>query len=174
MKRSYFGPFWYYLCKNSNEDSNHLFLKCPITQDLWNNLLNSLHITYRWFGNNIADTWTHWWMEATGKERNVPLLICWAIWIVRNRIIFQPKEPYRPSILTRILADYHYIPNKCTQPSHRIINPENINTSLPWAYFDGSAQEIQCGGGAILHLSETHSSKFKWDSVEGPITMLSF
>ena len=38
---------------------------------------------------------------------------------------------------------------------------ENINTSMPWAYFDGSTQEIGCGGRAILHLSETHSFKIQ-------------
>eukprot|EP00253_Pinus_taeda_P007121 PITA_07121 len=42
MKRSFLGPFWCYLYKSGSEDTNHLFLHCPSTQELWSSLLISL------------------------------------------------------------------------------------------------------------------------------------
>lgn len=53
------------------------------------------------------------------------------------------------------------IPEEAAQNQHRRIEAEVIDHSLPWAYFDGSAQELGCGGGAILHLSDTHSFKIQ-------------
>lgn len=38
----------------------------------------------------------------------------------------------------------------------RNIALEVIDKEHPWAYFDGSAQEQGCGGGIILHISESH------------------
>lgn len=84
------------------------------------------------------------------------LLISWAIWIARNQSIFQQKPPHWPSITTKLLADYSSIPEEDEQLTHRNITPKVINTSHPWAYFDGLAQEAGCGGGAILHLFEGH------------------
>eukprot|EP00253_Pinus_taeda_P029628 PITA_29628 len=74
--RSFSGPFWCYLCKNSNEDIEHLFLDCPISQELWNCFLSTLSIHSRWHGNNIKDAWNNWLKDTTGKERNIPPLIC--------------------------------------------------------------------------------------------------
>lgn len=43
----------------------------------------------------------------------------------------------------------------------RIIRPVPIDISKPWVFFDGSAQEAGCGGGAILHLNERHCFKLQ-------------
>ena len=71
------------------------------------------------------------------------------------------NTPHWPSISSILLADFSSIPEQEDQLTHRIITPEVISPAHPWAYFDGLAQERGCGGGAILHLSESHFYKIK-------------
>lgn len=33
---------------------------------------------------------------------------------------------------------------------HRNISAETIDKTFPWAYFDGLAQQVGCGGGVVL------------------------
>jgi len=136
-------------------------LGCPSIQDLWNGIPSTLSIRARWHGIAIEEAWNSWWRDTSGKERNLPLLISWEIWIARNEIIFTQKFPHWPSIHNRIIADYHLIPEKSQKNQQRIVETEVINKSIPWDFFDGSTQEIGCGGGAILYLSETHSFKIQ-------------
>lgn len=53
------------------------------------------------------------------------------------------------------------IPEESSQNQQRNIETEVIIKSIPWAYFDGSAQDVGCGGGEVLHISETHSYKIQ-------------
>eukprot|EP00253_Pinus_taeda_P029159 PITA_29159 len=134
MKRSFHGPFRCHLCHAEEESTEHLFL------------------TYAW------ETWN---LNHTGKSCNIPLLVCWAIWIARNKAIFDHRAPHWPSILLNTLADYNIIPEEDTSAPVRILRQLNIDKSKPWAFFDGSAQEAGCGGGAILHLNDTHCFKLQ-------------
>jgi len=45
--------------------------------------------------------------------------------------------------------------------AHRPHVPPLIDKSTPWAYFDGIAQQQECGGGFILYISDHHYFKFK-------------
>ena len=48
------------------------------------------------------------------------------------------------------------------QPQHnRSIIPKTIDKTIPWAYFDESTQNIGCGCGVVLYLSEDHYLKMK-------------
>lgn len=53
------------------------------------------------------------------------------------------------------------IPNDPARLPPRIITPESIDKSFPWNYFDGSTQQIGCGGGVTLHMNELHFYKLK-------------
>lgn len=83
--------------------------------------------------------------------------MCWAIWIARNRAIFDQKLPHWPITIAHIIADLALIPDDPPSAPPRSITPELIDKSFPWAYFDGSAQEDGCGGGGLLYLWENHS-----------------
>jgi len=69
--------------------------------------------------------------------------------------------PHWPSIISRLLANYNSIPDDEDHLDQRIITPESIDSSHPWAYIDGLAQEMGCGGVAILHLSDSHVFKIQ-------------
>eukprot|EP00253_Pinus_taeda_P028743 PITA_28743 len=156
MKRTFHGPFWCHLYRNNEENMNNLFLRCPIIIEQWNLIMASSPSLHRWQGRSIMEAWLDWLERHKGKGRNLPLLVCWAFWMARNRAIFDNKDPLWRSIGPRILADFDLLSEDSTQPPPRTIHPELIDKSHPWAYFDGSAQDEGCGGGALLYLREGH------------------
>jgi len=97
----------------------------------------------------------------TGKSINLPLLVCWELWIARNQAIFNLRPPHWPTILHHTIVDFDLIPDVVSSAPPRILRLEIIDKSKPWAYFDGSAQDVGCGGGAILYLNESHCFKIQ-------------
>lgn len=82
IKRGMHKPFWCNLCKDNTESMDHLFLTCPITVDLWVYVLSNIPTQCTWWGQTARDAWTRWWSSAApAKARNLPLLICWEIWV---------------------------------------------------------------------------------------------
>eukprot|EP00253_Pinus_taeda_P003007 PITA_03007 len=161
MKRSFYGPFRCHLCLAEEESTVQLFLKCNVTLQFWNSLIGHLPNLRNWQGDTIFEAWESWYQHHTGKSRNIPLLICWAIWIARNKAIFDHHAPHWPSILLNTIADYNIIPEEDSSAPVRILKQLNIDKSKPWAFFDGPAQEAGCGGGAVLHLSDSHCFKLQ-------------
>lgn len=162
MHRYFHGPECYCLCKNMTESITHLFLSCPITQHVWQQLYQLLNISIRWQGENFNSTWKYWWDNAVEhKLHNLPLLVCWGIWIAHNKQIFWDITSDWKICCSQIQGLYNLIPEE--DQTHRVRNiiPEIIDKSQPWAYFDGSVQAARCGGGAILYLTETHFFKLK-------------
>jgi len=161
MKRSFHGPFRCHLCHAEEESTVHLVLNCNITLQFWNTLINHFPHLKNWQGNNILNAWENWVMYHSGKSCNIPLLACWAVWIARNHAIFNNKAPHWPTILHHTIADYNLIPDEESSAPARIIKQVNIDKSKPWAFFDGSAQDVGCFGGAILYLNDTHCYKIQ-------------
>jgi len=158
LKRAHHGPFWCHLCKCNNESAIHLFIDCKVAPNLWLSISIALPSPTRWQGALVSEAWSSWWTKAIPKKlRNLPLLVCWGLWIARNNLIFQKSLPHWPSISSRIISDYSLIPEDEDIPRSRTITPESIDHSKPWAYFDGFAQEEGCEGGAILNLFVSHS-----------------
>eukprot|EP00253_Pinus_taeda_P033651 PITA_33651 len=154
MKRSFNGPFRCHLCLNVVESTEQSI---------------STHIPHlkEWHGNNLQEAWTNWCLENTGKAKNLPLLICWAIWIARNQSIFQLKLPHWPSIILHTVADYNLLPDEDLTTPPRTFKPIPIDHTKPWAFFDGSAQDDGCGGGAILHINDRHCYKIQFNLGRG-------
>lgn len=44
------------------------------------------------------------------KLKNLPLIICWGIWIIRNHRIFQDKDILGAVVCNHMLATYNSIP----------------------------------------------------------------
>jgi len=148
--------------RNPDEKSTeHLFLNCNVTKDFWHNI--SLHnpTLKVWQGPNIMEAWSDWSRLHTGKSINMPLLVCWAIWIARNQVIFQNKAPHWPVIQRHTIADYELLPEANPKNTIRTNRPLNLDKTKPWAFFDGSAQDTGCGGGALLYLSDDHYYKLQ-------------
>eukprot|EP00253_Pinus_taeda_P006554 PITA_06554 len=157
-KRSFHGPFRCHLCCSEEESTEHQFLTCNVTKDFWHNI--SLHnpSLKAWQGPNIMEAWS---LLHTGKSNNMPLLVCWVIWIARNQVIFQNKAPHWPVILRHTIADYELLPEANPKNTIRTNRPLNLDKTKPCAFFDGFAQDTGCEGGALLYLSDDHYYKIQ-------------
>ena len=51
---------------------------------------------------------------------------------------------------------YNSFPEDIRAGRARRILALDIDRSLPWAFFDGEAQNNMCGGGAVLFLTDSH------------------
>lgn len=106
MKRSIHDPFWCHLCRNEEENTDHLLLHCPTANAHWNSFISHYPSLKLWQGHNILDAWKN------GKSRNMPLLVCWSLWIARNHSILYHKIPHWPTILLHTIADYDLSPKE--------------------------------------------------------------
>ena len=91
----------------------------------------------------------NWWDNVPDKTlQNLPHLICWGVWIMRNKATFQDIIS-SPNILAAAqLSIYFSIPNLEKEPVPHIIIAEEIDHSFPWAYFDGASDgNNACGWG---------------------------
>ena len=117
QKRCFSGPHRYALCKMEPKDTHHLFLHCSVALELWTITLAVIHPNTRWIGPTINEAWDHWWNEVSPhKIRNLPILICWNIWMACIRTIFQDIPHHWPSSAAHILSIYHYIPDDPPPP----------------------------------------------------------
>ena len=65
----------------------------------------------------------------------------------------------KPSLSSN--EEFNLIPDDTQSGPVRTLRQLEIDKSKPWGFFDGSAQEVGCGGGATLHLNESHKFKLQ-------------
>lgn len=168
QNRTYHAPTWCILCKQALESIDHLFLTCPITIAFWHDVLTNLQLQYRWKGENILEAWKLCWSVAlTPRIQNLPILICWSIWLQRNKLIFSGMLPRWPHATTHLIYIYHGIPEEgCPHIVHNIV-VQIIDINYSWEYFDGYAQLHGCGGGILLHITDNHFYKIEMGIGDG-------
>lgn len=91
--------------------------------------------------------------------RNLPPIICWGVWIARNRSIFSDKETPVETIALQCTAILSNIPESEEKRNPKQIRAEQIKAGVPWAYFDGASQNNLAGVVLIIHLNENQVLK---------------
>lgn len=89
------------LCRQSNEDCNHIIFTCPFAVQVW------AHLGVDTTGGSVASLWT------VPRPATVPpkhydsflLLTCWHIWKHRNEIVFNGAPPSLRRLLTACSQD---------------------------------------------------------------------
>jgi len=156
-RRSIYGPSWCSLCKAASETTVHLFLQCPATCTLWNNISAHIIFSRNWRGDDITSAWTYWNRCHPGSNLlNLPLVVTWHIWLARNRYIFNDQAVCSPRTEENIIAAYQELPDPPPSRPRTIQPPPVIDKSHPWAFFDGAANQNGCGGGFVLHVNDHH------------------
>jgi hypothetical protein len=61
--------------------------------------------------------------------------------------IFKDKEIVPEIIAAKSLSILEHFPQEKNKLVIRATQPEHIDSSFPWAYFDGASQNLLCGGG---------------------------
>ena len=76
QKRSFVGPSWCSLCNHDLKLGLHLFLKCPLSQEVWVETLCILKIRSDWSCLSLEEVFSKWWnVTVTKSFRMVPLII---------------------------------------------------------------------------------------------------
>jgi len=140
------------LCKEDRESTKHIFLNCPFTQLVWDDLKNILNLDIGWNGNIVVDSFINWSFQNY-KLITLPTYVCWYIWVDRNKELFEDLSPsvQRIFYLSRSAMDHSWKP-------HEGYTPRNLVPTFPaeksLAWFDGAAQQNGhiSGVGGILKL----------------------
>jgi len=136
---------------------SHLFLFCPYAVEVWKECSALVGSPCVWSGASVGAAWEDWWRKTTSQKlKYIPLLVIWGIWLARNKAIFTDK-PSLPAITAALsIGIYNSLPEHLRATNQRRVMEVELDRSRPWAFFDGASQDNVCGGGAVLHLSETH------------------
>jgi hypothetical protein len=87
--------------------------------------------------------------------------------LARNSIIFKEKAIVHEIIAATSLSILAHFPQEKNHPVIHETQLELIDSSFPWAFFDGASQNILCGGGVVLYLSDLHFYKIKMGLGQG-------
>lgn len=136
----------------------HLFVACPYARKVWDEAQRILQIRQKWEGMFFQATWEYWWNHFTEKNlRNLPPIICWGIWITRNKSIFKDQSTPVEVIAMQSSAIFSSIPPAESSRKTRQSKIVQIREGIPWAFFDGAAQNNVAGSGIVIHLNSSHS-----------------
>ena len=60
QKRQIAGPGWCSLCKDNEENTNHLFLSCIFSKQVWEHSKSLTSSSSNWEGNTVEDACKDW------------------------------------------------------------------------------------------------------------------
>ena len=82
-------PFW----KKEEEELEHILIHCQAIWGQWTDLLSAFGVdwTCPFLAKDLIQSWMHFLVRKKAKAiwRVAPLLLLWAIWKERNKIIFE-------------------------------------------------------------------------------------
>eukprot|EP00253_Pinus_taeda_P008490 PITA_08490 len=112
MRRAVHGPSWCVLCKADSESTEHLFLRCCASRELWRSLSLTLTFSGTWEDANLTEAWENWVQKHRGANLTIlPILVAWQTWKYRNRIIFEDKPIVWPLMEASISAAFKELPD---------------------------------------------------------------
>lgn len=108
QKRNFVGPSRCTLCKRDNETNLHMFLHCPFTCSMWDDIRISLGTSVRWEGDSIEHALQSWIeMPSANSLKALPLISAWGmgIWLAKiHAAIFDDLEPFPPRCALTTIA----------------------------------------------------------------------
>lgn len=166
QKRNWNGPAICPLCKLNEETNLHIFLICPQSQGIWQNL--AVHFGFNRISFPSIMEAFDWWGKMEFDWRPIPLLTLWAIWKWRNGALFHSRKENYVSIYESIISQY----NACLISNNLLRYGGKMEISLepsgdPRAYFDGATQNCYCACGVYIILMEGHHIDIFWHGGKG-------
>ncbi|PNT63379.1 hypothetical protein BRADI_4g14963v3 [Brachypodium distachyon] len=104
-------------CDQDPETSNHLFVGCSLTRQIWFELLYGWDCEDWMPGHD--DALIDWWSDrpAAGKDRKSLVtsvtLILWSIWKHRNKVVFDKEPPCLSKLLLSLREEGELLTNYC-------------------------------------------------------------
>lgn len=90
-RRKFHQPNRCYMCLNSSESVNHLFLHCPVASEIWSMYLSLFGLQWVIPSSirEIIVRWNFWLFDKSFKRiwSKVPTTILWCLWIGESKMI---------------------------------------------------------------------------------------
>jgi hypothetical protein len=157
-RRGWEGPGICLLCRSSGEDVQHLLIHCAFAKGVWSRILLILALPHTWCRDTITDCF-QLWVNQKSPPVCLAAHVCWQLWLERNRVIFEDRQPNLLTVVNKVLFSFHWK----QAPDAPYIN-KAINIFLPEGYmlacFDGAEQFGICGAGGFF--KSNHSRITKW------------
>jgi ribonuclease HI len=150
QRKGWVGPGMCPLCRAATEDNAHLFINCSFTQAAWAKVLSTLKLNVSWSGQNLTDCMESW-TSIKAAPKKLPVLMCWYLWLERNKALFEGKLPTVTSVVHQTLSLLTKLPTAVNLQAIRQ-SPIFRLTGYTMAFFDGasSADGSICGAGGSL------------------------
>jgi hypothetical protein len=103
QKKGWKGPGKCYLCRDKGETSNHIFVTCSFTITVWEEVKKLLKFNHGWAGTSVIECMQNWYSQNQNYPF-LPALICWNIWLDRNKSIFEDRPPSLQRIVYLVLG----------------------------------------------------------------------
>ena len=170
QKKGWSGPNYCHLCLFDFEYADHIFIKCSFTRRVWEKITLALNFQSIWDGNELSDCFDTW-AQRDCKHIHLPPLICWTIWLERNKTLFENVIPSTNVAAYKALGIFNTWKEAHTRKPrlpHIKKGPDLDGTPIDW--FDGASLAIgtQSGESEIIKISP--NTLYKWTFNCGPCT----
>ena len=98
-RKGWAGPSRCPLCKNAEENADHLFIACDFTQETWRIMLGPITISFPSSVVEMVSRWLHLYPYDLSKKNLIkttwmwiPKFLSWKIWLERNNRIFKDES----------------------------------------------------------------------------------
>jgi len=105
-RRGWEGPGLCPLCRQAQEDINHLLIHCHFSQEVWKNMLNYFNLPHTWSGDTISSCFNSWHQNKSSPNR-LAVILSWNLWIER----FEDRIPSTLAVFKRVLASHNWHPS---------------------------------------------------------------
>lgn len=92
QRKGWVGPSMCQLCISDEKTVMHLFIKCPFTWQIWEIITYEQNINTAWEGTAITACYDYW-LKRERNLKNLPSLVCWFVWLERNKKFFENGTP---------------------------------------------------------------------------------
>jgi len=161
QKRGWYGPSICSLCFRDEDSISHIFIYYPFTLKLWKNLHIAYNLATKWGGNSLNNFFEDW-VKVEKLYKTLPIIVCWYLWLKRNKCIFDSCLPSVVRVCIQIRGMMK--PSSCqlqTRTHNRIKKTLDIILDNICS-FDGATQlngTLCVEGGVIKTIGKT---SYRW------------
>jgi hypothetical protein len=136
LSKGWEGPSFWILCRTNLETQNHLFIHFPFTRQVWNLLAGTLKSRLFWDGNTVDDCMSTW-VGQHPKLIELPVLVCWFIWLERNMLLFNNGNISPHGVAFKSIGSFNVcVSSHKIQNLYRVKRPPRLQQMVGW--FDGA------------------------------------
>lgn len=133
-------------------------MDCDFAREVWSRLLKHLSLPFSWSRDTLSDC-IQLWITQKSPPVCLAALVCWHLWIERNRVTFENRPPNLLNVVNKVLFFFHWKQAPDVIHTHKAIDHKLLE-GFTLACFDGAAQSGSCGAGGFF--KSHHSRITKW------------